>query len=57
MSVLKKKGRVYIFEHNPYNPVTRYLVATCEFDRDAVLFKKKFPCAVCWSPQGFTSCS
>ena len=26
-----------IFEHNPVNPVTRYIVATCEFDENAVL--------------------
>jgi hypothetical protein len=26
-----------IFEHNPFNPVTRYIVATCEFDEKAVL--------------------
>ena len=30
-------GRMAIFEHNPVNPVTRYIVATCEFDENAVL--------------------
>ncbi len=30
-------GRLIIFEHNPINPVTRYIVATCPFDEDAVL--------------------
>lgn len=35
--VLKKGGRLYFFEHNPLNPVTRYLVKTCVFDADAVL--------------------
>jgi len=24
-------------EHNPINPVTRYIVSTCEFDENAVL--------------------
>ena len=35
--VLKPGGRVYIFEHNPINPVTRYMVNTCVFDKDARL--------------------
>lgn len=30
--VLKPQGRFYVFEHNPLNPFTRYLVKTCEFD-------------------------
>ncbi len=35
--VLKPGGRLYVFEHNPINPVTRYLVNTCVFDKDAQL--------------------
>jgi ubiquinone/menaquinone biosynthesis C-methylase UbiE len=35
--VLKPGGRVYFFEHNPLNPVTRYFVSTCVFDKDAKL--------------------
>ena len=35
--VLKKDGRLYLFEHNPINPFTRYLVDTCVFDKDAKL--------------------
>ena len=34
---LNPKGHLFIFEHNPLNPLTRYAVATCEFDHDAVL--------------------
>ena len=34
---LSPGGYFVIFEHNPYNPVTRYLVNTCIFDKDAVL--------------------
>ncbi|CAN7296432.1 methyltransferase domain-containing protein [Phenylobacterium sp. LjRoot225] len=30
-------GRMAIFEHNPVNPVSRYIVATCPFDANAVL--------------------
>jgi len=37
LRVLKPGGRIYIFEHNPLNPFTRYLVKTCVFDRDARL--------------------
>lgn len=35
--VLAPGGRMIIFEHNPINPVTRYIVATCVFDKNAVL--------------------
>jgi hypothetical protein len=30
-------GTMAIFEHNPVNPVSRYIVATCPFDENAVL--------------------
>jgi ubiquinone/menaquinone biosynthesis C-methylase UbiE len=35
--VLKPNGKFYIFEHNPWNPLTRYIVNTCPFDKDAIL--------------------
>lgn len=35
--VLKPGGIVVIFEHNPYNPMTRYIVANNILDADAVL--------------------
>ncbi len=35
--VLKPTGIAAVFEHNPWNPLTRLAVARCEFDRDAVL--------------------
>lgn len=35
--LLKPGGRICIFEHNPYNPVTQRMVSTCPFDEDAVL--------------------
>lgn len=40
--VLKKGGRLYLFEHNPLNPLTRYLVRTCIFDKDAKLLQHKY---------------
>jgi SAM-dependent methyltransferase len=36
-SLLRPGGRLVVFEHNPVNPVTRYIVATCPFDENAVL--------------------
>lgn len=40
--VLKPGGKFYIFEHNPWNPVTRHMVNTCPFDKDAVLLSHKY---------------
>ncbi|HXQ46583.1 MAG TPA: methyltransferase domain-containing protein [Caulobacteraceae bacterium] len=34
---LKPGGALVVYEHNPINPVTRYIVATCPFDENAVL--------------------
>jgi len=36
---LNSSGEVFIFEHNPYNPITQHLVNTCPFDKDAVLIR------------------
>lgn len=32
-------GSIEVFEHNPYNPVTRRIVSNCPFDADAILLK------------------
>jgi len=40
-SRLANNGTLVIFEHNPCNPVTRRLVASCAFDKDASLLKRK----------------
>jgi len=37
VQLLKPNGKLICFEHNPYNPLTRQMVNTCEFDKDAVL--------------------
>jgi SAM-dependent methyltransferase len=39
--VTRPGGVVAIFEHNPWNPLTRKAVAGCEFDRDAVLVTRR----------------
>jgi len=36
---LAPQGSIDVFEHNPYNPVTRRIVNTCPFDADAILLK------------------
>jgi SAM-dependent methyltransferase len=38
---LNRGGYLFVFEHNPYNPVTRHLVSTCPFDQDAILLTKE----------------
>ena len=35
--VTRPEGIVAVFEHNPFNPLTRHAVNTCELDEDAVL--------------------
>ncbi len=34
---LSPTGQLMIFEHNPYNPLTRKIVRDCPYDKDAVL--------------------
>jgi SAM-dependent methyltransferase len=34
-------GDLFIFEHNPYNPVTRRIVSNCPYDDDAVLLSPR----------------
>ena len=37
----KISTNIVVFEHNPFNPITRHLVRSCPFDKDAVLLKPK----------------
>jgi ubiquinone/menaquinone biosynthesis C-methylase UbiE len=39
--VVRKNGLILIIEHNPFNPVTRYIVNTCPIDKDAVLLSPR----------------
>ena len=39
--VARPGGVVAVYEHNPFNPLTRLAVARCEFDEDAVLLRRK----------------
>ncbi len=36
-ALLEPGGSLFIFEHNPLNPLTRRAVANCRFDDDAIL--------------------
>lgn len=38
---VNESGNLFIFEHNPYNPVTRRIVSNCPYDEDAVLLAPK----------------
>ncbi|MBV5327764.1 MAG: class I SAM-dependent methyltransferase [Chlorobium sp.] len=40
-SLLSPGGKIFVFEHNPYNPVTKWIVSRCEFDRDANLLSPR----------------
>jgi SAM-dependent methyltransferase len=39
--MLNRGGNICIFEHNPYNPLTRRMVSTCPFDSDAILLDRR----------------
>ncbi len=34
-------GRLFVFEHNPFNPVTRRIVSRCPVDVGAILLRRK----------------
>lgn len=37
--VVKPGGKIIIIEHNPFNPLTQWIVKTCPIDKDAVLLR------------------
>ena len=39
--VLKPGGRIYVFEHNPRNPLVRYVIARTPIDENAILLDEK----------------
>ena len=39
--VVRPGGLAFLFEHNPWNPLTRVVVNRCEFDEDAVLLTRR----------------
>jgi SAM-dependent methyltransferase len=39
--VLADQGQMFLFEHNPFNPVTRWIFERCPFDQDAEMLSMK----------------
>jgi len=39
--VIRSGGGLYIFEHNPLNPITQKIVRDCPFDDDAILLPRR----------------
>lgn len=37
--LINERGNLFIFEHNPYNPITNAIVKNCILDKDASLLK------------------
>jgi len=37
--ILTAGSRLFLYEHNPFNPLTVQAVRTCEFDEDAILIR------------------
>jgi len=42
--VIGPGGHLFVFEHNPFNPLTRHAVDTCPFDENAVLISGRRMC-------------
>lgn len=38
--VLRPGGALFLYEHNPWNPLTRWVVRRCPFDKDASLLNQ-----------------
>ncbi|WP_300156657.1 class I SAM-dependent methyltransferase [Solidesulfovibrio sp.] len=38
--ILDKRGSFFIFEHNPFNPATRWVFEQCPFDKNAEMISK-----------------
>ena len=52
--LLSDEGKLCIFDHNPYNPVTQRMVSTCPFDEDAVLLTRQEMCGLLTQQAGLT---
>lgn len=40
-SLLRASGRLFLFEHNPLNPVTRRIFERCPFDKGATMLRRR----------------
>lgn len=50
--VLAPGGRLFLFEHNPYNPFTLHVVRTCPFDEGVTLLRPGYAARML-APVGF----
>jgi len=50
---LNKEGYIFIFEHNPFNPLTIKTVKSCRMDENAILLKPSYTGEIL-SESGFT---
>jgi len=41
LGLVQSGGYVCVFEHNPFNPITRRIVSKCEFDKGVMLVSKR----------------
>jgi len=41
-NILSNEGNIFIFEHNPYNPITKYIFNTSEIDRGAAMLTPSY---------------
>lgn len=39
-TLLREGGRLFLFEHNPLNPVTRHIFERCPFDEEASMLRR-----------------
>jgi len=39
--LLRGGGRIYLFEHNPFNPITRFIFERCPFDKGASMLERR----------------
>lgn len=39
--ILAQGGQMFLFEHNPFNPLTRWIFERCPFDADAEMLRMK----------------
>ena len=44
--VLDARGSLFVFEHNPYNPLTRLVFHRCPFDQDAEMLRRSVTCSL-----------
>jgi len=44
--ILSNKGFIIIFEHNPYNPITKYIFNTSKIDKDATMLNPSYCCSL-----------